>query len=234
MNRSKMGATSKTDAVVQPRKSLTMVAYEILEELITTLKLEPGAILSEAALVDQLSIGRTPIREALQRLEREGLIVILPRKGIQVTDVNPRKHLLLLELRRELEKLLARTGALRATEAERLQFVSIADDMENTVGGEDHVGFMRLDYELNQLIARAGHNEYASRAIGLIQGLGRRFWFMHKEEAADLKLAVQLHATLARSIARGTPTDTEQAVNALLNYLEKFTRTTVDPSLLSR
>ena len=57
---------------------------------------------------------------------------------------------------------------------------------------------------------------------------------MHKEEAADLKLAVQLHATLARSIARGTPTDTEQAVNALLNYLEKFTRTTVDPSLLSR
>ncbi|GIS91571.1 MAG: hypothetical protein CM1200mP20_16120 [Pseudomonadota bacterium] len=70
----------------------------------------------------------------MQGLEREGLIVILPRKGIQVTDVNPRKHLLLLELRRELERLLARTGALRATEAERLQFVSIADDMENTVG----------------------------------------------------------------------------------------------------
>ncbi|GIS91572.1 MAG: hypothetical protein CM1200mP20_16130 [Pseudomonadota bacterium] len=60
---------------------------------------------------------------------------------------------------------------------------------------------MRLDYELNQLISTAGHNEYASRAIGLIQGLGRRFWFMHKEEAADLKLAVQLHAKLARSIA---------------------------------
>ena len=64
----------KTVAKVQPRKSLTMVAYEQLEELITTLKLEPGTVLSEAALVDQLGIGRTPIREALQKLEREGLI----------------------------------------------------------------------------------------------------------------------------------------------------------------
>ena len=97
----------KTVTKVQPRKSLTMVAYEQLEELITTLKLEPGTVLSEAALVDQLGIGRTPIREALQKLEREGLILILPRKGIQVTDINPRKQLLLLELRRELEKLLA-------------------------------------------------------------------------------------------------------------------------------
>ncbi|MEC9328775.1 MAG: GntR family transcriptional regulator [Pseudomonadota bacterium] len=225
---------AKTVAKVQPRKSLTMVAYEQLEELITTLKLEPGTVLSEAALVDQLGIGRTPIREALQKLEREGLILILPRKGIQVTDINPRKQLLLLELRRELEKLLARTGALRATDTERLQFESIADAMENTIDHEDHVGFMRQDYALNQLISKAGHNEYASRAIGLIQGLARRFWFMHRVEAADMTLCTRLHAELARSIARGSPDDAENAVDALLDYLETFTRATVDPNLLSR
>ena len=225
---------AKTVAKVQPHKSLTMVAYEQLEELITTLKLEPGAVLSEAALVDQLGIGRTPIREALQKLEREGLILILPRKGIQVTDINPRKQLLLLELRRELEKLLARTGALRATDTERLQFESIADAMENTIDQEDHVGFMRHDYALNQLISKAGHNEYATRAIGLIQGLARRFWFMHRVEAADMTLCTRLHAELARSIARGSPDDAENAVDALLDYLETFTRATVDPNLLSR
>ena len=224
----------KTVTKVQPRKSLTMVAYEQLEELITTLKLEPGTVLSEAALVDQLGIGRTPIREALQKLEREGLILILPRKGIQVTDINPRKQLLLLELRRELEKLLARTGALRATDAERLQFESVADAMENTIDHEDHVGFMRQDYVLNQLISKAGHNEYATRAIGLIQGLARRFWFMHRAEAADLTLCTRLHAELARSIARGSPDDAEHAVDAVLDYLETFTRATVDPNLLSR
>ncbi len=114
------------------RKSLTTTAYEQLEELIVTAELEPGAILSEATLVEQLGIGRTPIREALQKLEREGLIRIMPRKGIEVTDLNPAKQLLMLELRRDLEKLLARSGALRATEEERTAFIVIADAMAET------------------------------------------------------------------------------------------------------
>jgi DNA-binding FadR family transcriptional regulator len=93
---------------------------------------------------------------------------------------------------------------------------------------------MRQDYVLNQLISKAGHNEYATRAIGLIQGLARRFWFMHRAEAADLTLCTRLHAELARSIARGSPDDAEHAVDALLDYLETFTRATVDLNLLSR
>ena len=111
--------STSTKSDLSIRKSLTTIAYEQLEELIVTAELEPGAILSEATLVEQLAIGRTPIREALQRLEREGLIKIMPRKGIAVTDLDPAKQLLMLELRRDLEKLLARSGALRATEEER-------------------------------------------------------------------------------------------------------------------
>ena len=163
------------------KKSLTTIAYEKLEELIVTAQLEPGAILSEATLVEQLTIGRTPIREALQRLEREGLIKIMPRKGIAVTDLDPAKQLLMLELRRDLEKLLARSGALRATEQERSAFIVIADKMDEIAAGGSDIAFMRQDYELNQLMAQAAHNEYASRAIGLIHGLARRFWFVHFE-----------------------------------------------------
>jgi DNA-binding GntR family transcriptional regulator len=99
---------------VNPTRTLTDQAYVVLEELIVTLRLAPGAVLSESALSEQLEIGRTPIREALQRLSREGLITILPRKGILVTEINPRSQLLLLEVRRELKRLLARTGAIRA------------------------------------------------------------------------------------------------------------------------
>ena len=64
------------------------------------------------------AFGRTPIREALQRLAREGLITIFPRKGILVSDLNPRNQLLMLEVRRELERLLSRAGAERATKAD--------------------------------------------------------------------------------------------------------------------
>ena len=168
------------------RKSLTTTAYEQLEELIVTTELEPGAILSEATLVEQLGIGRTPIREALQKLEREALIRIMPRKGIEVTDLNPAKQLLMLELRRALEKLLARSGALRATEEERSALLVIADAMDETVAAGSDIGFMRQDYALNQLIVQAAHNEYAGRAIGLIHGLARRFWFVHFKTIANM------------------------------------------------
>jgi DNA-binding GntR family transcriptional regulator len=212
---------------VNPTRTLTDQAYVVLEELIVTLRLAPGAVLSESALSEQLEIGRTPIREALQRLSREGLITILPRKGILVTEINPRSQLLLLEVRRELKRLLARTGAIRATKEERERFREIADGMKQAGHDNDEISFMRLDDALNKLIADAAHNEYANRAIGLTHGLSRRFWYMNYKEAADLPLAATLHADLAKAIADAKPDDAAAACDRLIDYVETFTRTTV-------
>ena len=79
-------------------KTLTERAYQELEERIVTLQLKPGEFISEYALAHDLKIGRTPIREALQRLSREDLVTILPRKGILVAETDPRKQLLVLEV----------------------------------------------------------------------------------------------------------------------------------------
>src|SRR5437588_9015711 len=100
-------------------------------------------------------IGRTPVREALQRLAGEGLVTILPRKGILVADLNPRNQLLVLEVRRELERLLSRAGAERATAAQRAHFGTIARGMDGAAEANDDIVFMRLDRELNQLIVDA-------------------------------------------------------------------------------
>src|SRR5262245_65347722 len=105
--------------------TLTDRAYRELEEQIVTLRLKPGEFLSEYALASSLRIGRTPIREALQRLGREGLVTILPRKGILVAETDPRRQLLVLEVRRELERLLSRLGAQRASEEQRRRFREI-------------------------------------------------------------------------------------------------------------
>jgi len=208
-------------------ESLTDKAYGVLEEMIVTLRLEPGEVLSEVALSHELGIGRTPIREALQRLAREGLVTILPRKGVLVSDINPRKQLLLLEVRRELERLIARSAAGRRTEAERKQFVAIADGMEKALTEADDISFMRYDDELNNLMAAAAHNEYANRAIGLMHGLSRRFWYMHYRETADLPLTARLHADLARAIAAGDGEAAATASDRLVDYVEAFTRATV-------
>ena len=96
-----------------------------------------------------------------------------------VSEINPGKQLLLLEVRRELERLLARSGAHRATDEERERFTEIADGMERAERENDDLGFMRLDDALNNLIATAAHNEYANQSIGLTHGLSRRFWYVH-------------------------------------------------------
>ncbi len=209
------------------RKSLTTIAYEQLEELIVTAELEPGAILSEATLVAQLSIGRTPIREALQRLEREGLVRIMPRKGLEVTDLNPAKQMLMLELRRDLEKLLAKSGVLRATQEERLALLDIATVMDDETAPRSDIHFLRQHYVLNQLMGQAAHNEYLKRAMGLIIGLSRRFWFVHFKTAADIPLCYSLNANLAREVAQGDPKTASLAVDSLMDYLEEFTRATL-------
>ena len=208
--------------------SLTDQAYQELDERIVTLQLQPGEVLSETALSEQLGIGRTPIREALQRLAREGLILILPRKGILVSEINPSKQLLVLEVRRELERLMARAGAARRTGLERDAFLAIANGMEHAASDNDDIAFMRYDNELNALISRAAHNEYALRAIDLMNRLSRRFWYVHYKEAADLPLCARLHASVARAIANGDPEQAAAASDRLVDYVETFTRATVE------
>src|SRR5258706_4645202 len=109
-----------------PMQSLTELAYAHLEELIVTLKLKPGAAVSEGELSVLSGIGRTPIREALQRLAREKLGTNLPRRGIVVTQINLGSQLKLLEVRLELERLIARTAGRRATDSERERFRELA------------------------------------------------------------------------------------------------------------
>jgi DNA-binding GntR family transcriptional regulator len=209
------------------RDTLTEQAYRLIEEQIVTLRLKPGDVLSEQLLSATFKIGRTPIREALQRLAREGLVTILPRKGILVSDINPRSQLLVLEVRREIERLLCRTGAERANKQQREELQAIAQGMDRAAKTNDDIAFMRLDGELNRLMIEASHNDYAARAMKLLQGLSRRFWYMHYREAADLPLCARLHAIQARAIAQGDGEAAARASDKLMDYVENFTRATV-------
>ncbi len=208
--------------------TLTEQAYRALEEQIVTLQLRPGEFISEHALADGLGFGRTPVREALQRLAREGLVTVLPRKGILVSETDPRRQLLVLEVRRELERLLSRLGAERASELQRQRFREIADDMDQAGGANDDIAFLRLDRELNLLISDAAHNEYASRAIRLLHGHSRRYWYLHYKQHADLPLCARLHAIQARAIADGDPARAAETSDKLIDYAETFTRAAVD------
>jgi len=207
--------------------SLTERAYRALEEQIVTLKIPPGTVVSEALLGQRLGIGRTPIREALWRLARERLVTIFPHRGIIVSEIDLKLQLRLLELRRVVERLVASRAAKRASEAERRHLDEIAAGMEAAAAANDDVAFMRLDREFNELTVAAARNEFATSAMSLVQGLSRRFWYLHYKEAADMPLAARLHADVARAVARGDRDAAGRASDALIDYIESFARATI-------
>ena len=208
-------------------QSLTDRAYSDIEELIVTLKLKPGEAVSEAVLSNRLGIGRTPIREALQRLAREKLVKILPRRGVIVSEIDIKAQLRLLELRREVERLIARCAAKRSSEDERRRFAELADTFEKSAQTGDDVAFMRCDRTFNDLCVETARNEFAGSSMTLVSALSRRFWYLHYKQAADMPLTAKLHAAVARAIASGDETAAARASDQLIDTIERFTRDTV-------
>ena len=220
--------TNNVTSLVQARRSLTELAYEKLEELVVTLRLKPGSVQSEAALVQKTGFGRTPVREALQRLEREGLVEILPRKGVRITEIDIKRQFLLLELSRVLMTLLARTGARRATVEQRQQFAGIALDYEEIVRSKDLMTFMRMDITLNKLLCDASHNEHTCRAMNLLLGLNRRVGYVHLKNHGDIQTWASLRAEFARAIEKGDADAAAEITGRRLDYIESSIKSAVD------
>jgi DNA-binding GntR family transcriptional regulator len=192
-----------------------------------TLQLPPGSAVSESALSQRLGIGRTPIREALQRLARERLVSILPRRGVIVSDINVRSQLRLLELRREVERLLARSAARRASAEERARFEELALEFERSARRNDDIAFMRVDRAFNDLCLVAARNEFTVSAMRLTQSLSRRFWYHHYQQTPDMPETAKLHADIARAIAAGDEDGAAAATDRLIDKIDAFTRATV-------
>jgi DNA-binding GntR family transcriptional regulator len=209
--------------------TLTEQAYRAIEEAIVTLRCAPGEVVSEAQLATKLGFGRTPVREALQRLSRERLVRILPRRGIVVAAVDVGEQLRLLEVRREIERLVARAAARRADAAQRARFLGIAEGMRRAAAAADETAFLRLDRALNLLVLEAARNEFATAAMALMHGLSRRFWYIHGRGAAGLAQSAQRHAALAEAVAGGEAERAAAESEQLIDYIEAFTRDTLAP-----
>jgi DNA-binding GntR family transcriptional regulator len=209
-------------------ESLAEQAYRRLEEMIVTLELPPGSMLSEPRGAVLLGMGRTPVREALQRLADDHLVEAMPGRGVRVSDVNVERQLLLLETRRALERLTATRAARRASATQRHRLAELATEMERAAAEGDETTFIRLDVDVNTLIAAAGRNTFTSAALMPLHALSRRFWFIHhRETATDLPAAARLHADLLRAIAAGDEEGSAQATDALLDWIEQFTKSTM-------
>lgn len=206
----------------------SQAAYRLIEEMIVTLRIAPGSLISEKSLSGLLGIGRTPVREALQRLAFEGTVKILPRAGAMVSEIDTADQFKLIEVRREIERILAGRAARLANARHRARFRHLAAEFDRAGAGNDEKVFIAADREFNALIAATAQNPYAAQAIGPIEAQTRRFWFLHFERFGDLPRVCDLHAKVARAVAANDEAAARRGSDDLLDYVEWYTKRTLE------
>jgi DNA-binding GntR family transcriptional regulator len=204
--------------------SMADVAYTALRDEIVTLQLAPGVSLVEEALGARLGVGRTPLRESLKRLEAERLVVIYPRRGTFVAEVNLTDHSLISEVRRQLEALAAERAAARATDADREALRGLVEAIDRHQGGR--AAGMELDTAVHRAVHRASGNRYLEADLANYYNLSLRIWYLfldrlpevvHRAEHRPMLEAVLAgDGPLAARYARDHVDHFERAVRAVL------------------
>jgi DNA-binding GntR family transcriptional regulator len=195
-------------------------AYLLLEEEIVTLRLKPGEAITEASLTQRTGLGRTPIREAIQRLSWEGLLSIRPRLGIIVAEMNPSDFLKVLEARHGLERLVAGLAARLAGKDERRTLEACAEDMREAAAKSDVEEYLRHDKAFDDVVSQAACNPFATKALAPLQTHSRRFWYRHFGEE-DLNPAAWSHLEVMRAIASGDEDAAGEHADNLMLYLRR-------------
>lgn len=193
-------AESVTEAeFVEASASAATRAYLALERMIVTLDLKPASVTTEGALIERLSLGRTPVREAIQRLAWEGLLEIRPRAGVAVAPLHAADWLRVLDARQGVEIVLARSAARFVTREAADLFEAAADAMRGAVHGSDVAAFLVADKAFDEALGQAADNQYAARLAAPLQSHSRRFWYRYRAEA-DLAGAAERHIALIGAI----------------------------------
>jgi DNA-binding GntR family transcriptional regulator len=198
-------------------------AYELIESMITFRELTPGRLISEAMLMELTGFGRTPVREALQRLAREAMVEIHPQRGVLVADLSVESSLQILEIRRSLEELTVRLAARRADNSQREEMLILAGVFEDFAGDAVRT-FAPLLKKSHGLMAAAAHNSYLPVAMVPLQALSRRFWFANlRDVSADLRAGADRHVAILQAICDQDADAAAWASLRLNDYLTEYT-----------
>jgi DNA-binding GntR family transcriptional regulator len=196
----------------------TKRAYDLIRERITTLQLAPGAVIDEQELAASLDMGLAPVREALKLLVHDGLVLITPRHGILVSDLNIPDLDQLSEMRLALEGLSARLAAQRATADEVVILEALRREQAQTPADDSHRQFA-IDHKFHEAIARAAHNKYLAESLERLFGLSQRLWYLALPHLGFLPTAVEKHVDLVEAIQAR---DAERAEAIMREHVAEF------------
>ncbi|BAK35088.1 putative GntR family transcriptional regulator [Microlunatus phosphovorus NM-1] len=205
-----------------PAISLAGLAYQQIKDRLIMLDIRPGDPINDVALAAELGVGRTPVREALKRLETDHLVVSYPRRGTFATVVDVTELGSISDIRQLLEPHAARRAAENATPAQRLEMRETANlvrDLQVVDG--DRTAFITEDRAIHQLIYRATGNSHLEDVLTRYDNLATRIWCLVIDKLPDLAEHIRDHAGLLEAIAAG---DGDLAASLTLGHVTGFER----------
>lgn len=175
------------------RVSLSQQAYERIKRKIVSLELEPGQVIDESNLRAELNLGRTPIREALQRLALEKLVTIVPRRGTFVTEIGITDLQQLFEVRLMLESQAARLAAQRGSRQHWQRMEAALSGLSDGAGPTDNEALIAIDEACHRLMYEAADNEFLEDVLTTLYALSLRLWYFSLAKIGDMQEAIREH-----------------------------------------
>ncbi len=207
-------------------------ALGALERLIEQGALKPGSMVSERGLMDLTGLGRTPVREAIQRLALNHMLKIHPNKGIEIPAISVEDQLSGLEVRRVVEVLAVELACSRASAKDIREIEALSSALDGEFDLRDYSQTVR---QTHALIIQAARNPYLEALMVPLQTLSRRFWIMHvRDEQQEIAHGKLLHQAILRAIAARDMSAASAASLALNSYLVEFALSVVARMAVSR
>jgi DNA-binding GntR family transcriptional regulator len=194
-------------------------AYLELRDRIVSLSLPPGAPLLEDALISDLAVGRTPIREAIKRLALEDLVTIYPRRGTFVSEIEITDLAQIGDVRLQLEGHAAYRAAQRATAADKLEAEALIDELDALQPTEEEL--TRIDARIHRFVYRCARNPYLEATLDRLLNLSLRIWLRVIDRLPHLEASVLEHRELLVAVRDG---DADRARDLASAHVETFER----------
>ncbi|MFB7758340.1 GntR family transcriptional regulator [Streptomyces sp. NPDC056121] len=205
--------------------SLAERAYRAIRDQLVMLDIRPGAPINEDQLAQALGVGRTPVREALKRLQYERLVTTYPRRGTFATEVNITDLAHISEVRLELEPLAAARAARRATAEDRAALTAVRSELAGVDPRHgDAAELMHLDLKVHRAVYAATHNPYLEDTLIRHDNLATRIWCLFIDRLADMAGHVEEHGPLIDAIVAGEPDAAAQIARAHVEGFERAVR----------
>ena len=196
-------------------------AYEIVRERLVMLDIRPGEPINDDRLAEELGFGRTPVREALKRLERERLVIAYPRRGTFATAVDMTDLADISEIRKQLEPTAAARAARTASQDARARLSALADEIAEIDDSEDPRDVLRKDVRVHREIYRASGNPHLEDILVSLDAHATRIWCLFLDRLPDVASHVREHAALLQAIVDG---DEDTASALALEHVAGFER----------